>query len=321
MSPAETGTTPRLPGSAMAAVGPNQQALRRTRHQRLRLALALLLSTLFHALLLSLTLFGDEFGLPGLAFPWQVRRIEVPNLQVVLAPAPVIRPEPASPPEPPPLPQPLPEASNEQPAATGELVVIFKVPEITPEPAPAPPAPATESRSAPTAKATSRPADATRKELVQASPVELPPPKPFPAVIALEQSQKTDFVVPAAPPEPPPVQSTTSAHADGETQSEIEPPAPEPVVEKTTPTESVRQEAERQESARQAAAKEEATRAEAARREAEQRENARQAATWPSSRSTTRTTTTTTTRPTAATGSCSASTATTRNIPATWTRR
>ena len=99
----------------MAAVAPGQPAPRQTRRQRQRNGHSLLLTTQIHALLLSLNLFGDEFGLPGLAFPWQVRRIEVPNLQAVLAPAPVINSEPASPPEPAPLPapQPLPEPLNE----------------------------------------------------------------------------------------------------------------------------------------------------------------------------------------------------------------
>jgi len=62
---------------------------------RKRLCLSLLLSLLAHALLLSLTFSGQEFGLPGFGFPWQDRRIEVPDLHVVLAPAPLIDPKPA----------------------------------------------------------------------------------------------------------------------------------------------------------------------------------------------------------------------------------
>ncbi|MDE2614391.1 MAG: hypothetical protein KGL78_13180, partial [Burkholderiales bacterium] len=54
--------------------------------ERWRLAIALLVSLLIHALVLSLT-FGDEaLGLPGLALPWTERRGEAPDLQVVLAP-------------------------------------------------------------------------------------------------------------------------------------------------------------------------------------------------------------------------------------------
>ena len=54
-----------------------------------RLALALLLSLLTHTLLLSLTFGGQGRGLPGFGFPWQDRRIEAPELRVVLLPAPV----------------------------------------------------------------------------------------------------------------------------------------------------------------------------------------------------------------------------------------
>ena len=61
--------------------------------ERRRLPLALLLSLLIHALLLSLTFGGQSFGLPGFAFPWKERRMEVPDLRVVLVPAQVIAAE------------------------------------------------------------------------------------------------------------------------------------------------------------------------------------------------------------------------------------
>ena len=51
-----------------------------------RLAFALLLSLLFHTLLLSLTFGGQGLGLPGFGFPWRDRRIEVPDVRVVLVP-------------------------------------------------------------------------------------------------------------------------------------------------------------------------------------------------------------------------------------------
>ena len=54
--------------------------------ERRRMRIALLLSLLFHALLLGLTFGGQGVGLPGFGFPWQERRAEVPNLRVVLAP-------------------------------------------------------------------------------------------------------------------------------------------------------------------------------------------------------------------------------------------
>src|SRR5687767_1361032 len=61
--------------------------IQRTSREHRRLALTLLLSLLIHAMLMSLTFGGEEFGFPGLHFPWQDRRIEVPNLRAVLVPA------------------------------------------------------------------------------------------------------------------------------------------------------------------------------------------------------------------------------------------
>jgi hypothetical protein len=55
--------------------------------ERWRLTLALLLSLLIHMLLLGLTFGGEELGLPGFGFPWQERRIEVPDLRIRLVPA------------------------------------------------------------------------------------------------------------------------------------------------------------------------------------------------------------------------------------------
>jgi hypothetical protein len=50
--------------------------------------LALLLSLVIHALLLSIPLEGDVFGLPGLRMPWEERRLAATELNVRLAPAP-----------------------------------------------------------------------------------------------------------------------------------------------------------------------------------------------------------------------------------------
>ena len=55
------------------------------------MASSLLLSLLIHGLLLSLTFGGQGLGLPSLGFPWQERRVEVPELRLVLVPAPVTR--------------------------------------------------------------------------------------------------------------------------------------------------------------------------------------------------------------------------------------
>ncbi|CAN7230429.1 TonB C-terminal domain-containing protein [Massilia sp. LjRoot122] len=85
-----------------------------------RLRIAVLGSLLAHALLLSLSLGGDAFGLPGLRFPWEERRLAAHDLHVVLeaaapAPAPVPAEQPAPLVEPgiavrpAPLPRPVPE--------------------------------------------------------------------------------------------------------------------------------------------------------------------------------------------------------------------
>ena len=55
-----------------------------TRVERRRRTLALLLSLLIHALLLSLSFGGQGLGLPGFSFPWQARRAEAPDLRVLL---------------------------------------------------------------------------------------------------------------------------------------------------------------------------------------------------------------------------------------------
>ena len=72
-----------------------KRRIRRAGREHRSMALALLLSLGFHALLLSLTFGGDVLGLPGLAVPWLERRTEVPDLRVVLVPAPTRAAEPA----------------------------------------------------------------------------------------------------------------------------------------------------------------------------------------------------------------------------------
>src|ERR1700686_4754174 len=67
---------------------------RRMSLERRRLTYALLLSLLIHTLLLTL-IFGGQGWLPGFAFPWQDRRIEEPDLRVVVVPPQVTAAEPA----------------------------------------------------------------------------------------------------------------------------------------------------------------------------------------------------------------------------------
>ncbi|PZO12137.1 MAG: hypothetical protein DCF26_19600, partial [Burkholderiales bacterium] len=81
--------------------------------ERRRMRLALLGSLLFHALLLGLTFGGQGIGLPGFGFPWQDRRIEVPNLRILLSPAQGTATKPAA----------APVAEPLQPAASAQPVV------------------------------------------------------------------------------------------------------------------------------------------------------------------------------------------------------
>ena len=104
--------------------------------ERRRLSVALLLSLLAHALLLSLTFGGQGWGLPGLGFPWQERRGAVPDLRVVLMPAPVAAAESANTP----VEAPLPPASIEQAVA----IVPARTPTV---PAPDPAAEANASQT------------------------------------------------------------------------------------------------------------------------------------------------------------------------------
>ena len=83
--------------------------------ERRRLTYALLLSLLIHTLLLSLTFGGQGLWLPGFGFPWQDRRIEAPDLRVVVVPAQVTAAEPAVTP----VAEPLQQARVEQPVASG----------------------------------------------------------------------------------------------------------------------------------------------------------------------------------------------------------
>ena len=109
-------------GQALARSPPTDGRGQRRSHrmsaERRRLTFALLLSLLIHALLLSLTFGGEGLGLPGFGFPWRERRIEAPDLRVLLLPAQVTtaQPEGAS------VKEPLLQPSTKQPRP-GALVL------------------------------------------------------------------------------------------------------------------------------------------------------------------------------------------------------
>ena len=260
-----------------------QQPFRRARRVRRPMAPALLLSLLIHGLLLSLTFGGDTLGLPGLVAPWQDRRGEVPDLRVVLLPAPVASAEPALKPV----------------AAPSQQVTI--VPPVAGRPAPTKRVPAAlpprvaEVVDPPEAKPTA-PAAATQQPAAGAAPTQAPTPAkapdrvvsaqiPEPAGIDVEPIGEPASVVLAAPRSPTSVtaaapsasspQTVPTASGDPDAaarQTERE----EAARREEARAEAVRMEAERQEAARRAAAQQELQRQEAARVEAARQEAARQ---------------------------------------------
>ena len=271
--------------------------------ERRRLAFALLLSLLIHTLLLSLTFGGQGLGPPGFGFPWQERRIEVPDLHVVLMPAQVKAAEPARTA----VEEPLQQASIEQPVAGR--------PALTPSVSPVPTLGRTADAIAPEAKLAAKTepeADAATGAVPARAPLRsatsgdtAPTPIPEPAVIAMERSDEAALVVPPAPSVPKPVIAAAPGASSPDTvmpapreagdavQERINPGAREQAVERAeldrSEQEAQRQavqleaarlaiarlEAERQDAARQAAALQEAARQEAARQEAQRVETAR----------------------------------------------
>ena len=264
--------------------------------ERRRLAVALLFSLLMHTLLLGLTFGGQALGLPGFAFPWRERRIEAPDLRVVLMPAQVTAAEPMdtlvkAPPQPAPVAQTVsrgatPIPSVPAPALPG-LTAVTIAPTI-PATAPVEPAPLiTTSAVADKARLrTEVPGDAAST------------PIPAPRVIAVERSSEPAFVVPLPPPTPaievaPAVASTEAVMPAPRAAAEVTPKQAEPevrerVVEVAKPDPAAREveqqrlvdqlEKARNEAAQREAARQEAARVEAARLETQHQEVARLAA-------------------------------------------
>ena len=278
-----------------------------------RLTLALLLSLLLHALLLSLTLSGQGHWFPGFGLPWQDRRVEAPELRVAVVPVRITAAD-ASVAR---VAEPAEQAPIEKPAAGGR----GRTPSSPAVPIPWPTAVAILPQASPQA-GTTPPTDVpTGEALAQVPqradrPGDKPlPPIPAPAVIAVTPTDEASWAVRAAPPIPSPViaeEPTASSpgtvpaslpDAGDATRTRIDHPSTERSLELTkvdpvaqegqrvveqlnTPAqESVRQEnvrapnarleADRQEAARAEVAGVEAARVEAAQVEAAQVEAAR----------------------------------------------
>ena len=99
-----------------------------TSPERRRLSHALLLSLLIHTLLLNLVFDGRGTGPLGFRFPWQDRRIEAPDLRLVLVPAQVAGTESAVAP----AAEPLLQAWVEQQVAGGPALKPSVAPARTP---------------------------------------------------------------------------------------------------------------------------------------------------------------------------------------------
>ena len=242
---------------------------------RRRLSRALLLSLLIHALLLNVVFDGEGTSLLGFRFPWQDRRITVPELHLVLVPAQDADAESAVAP----VADPLLQASVGRRGSDG--------PALTPS-APATPTPRRTAAIAPEAQpraASQRRTDAAPRVAAAESPLRAdppadtsPPPAPRSDVIALAPSDEANRVAPAAPTTPAPDVAT----APGTTVPESAVPsvrdagdaAPAP-IDREARVESERQQSVRHAAAQQEAAQQEAARQEAARQEAARQESAR----------------------------------------------
>ena len=257
--------------------------------ERSRLTYALLLSLLIHALLMSLTFGGQGLWLPGFRFPWQDRRIEAPDLRVVVVPPQVTAAEPAVAP----IAEPPQQAGVGQPVASGPALT----PSVSRAPTPRRTAAAIVPKANPRAEANPKTDAAT-----DAAPAQMPlrgdrpgdtapPPTPAPAVIAVPRTDEATWVVPATPAMPTPVIAPAPSVSIPETampslrdagdaaRTRIDQEAGERAVElnKLDPSkqEGQRQAADLQETARQEAARQEAAQVEAAQVEAAKVEAAR----------------------------------------------
>ena len=113
-SAAQTPPSASRRASSRRVTGRARQPSRPASRESERLASALLLSVLAHSLLLNLTFGGQGLGRPGFGFPWGNRRIEVPDLRLVLFPTHTTAADPvkAS------VAEPLQQAAIEEPAAS-----------------------------------------------------------------------------------------------------------------------------------------------------------------------------------------------------------
>ena len=171
---------------------------------RRRLALALLFSGLVHALLLSLTFGGQTGGLPGLGWPWQDRRIEVPDLRIVLLPAPAEAVLPAATPA-----AELVQPNRLEPTVAGGLALPAAAPAVPTQGwSAADILPAAEPRAQPAPGPDTTRIAALARPPSPAQPLAQPPaeppapPDPVPALTPLTRPGGSTWAVPVVPAVP-----------------------------------------------------------------------------------------------------------------------
>jgi hypothetical protein len=266
--------------------GDGQRLNRLTQPERRSLAIALLVSLLIHLVLLSLTFGGLGPGLPGIGLPWQERRIEAPDLQVVIAPAPAAPEVPAAATGLAPAPQ-----ETEMPPAAVVLAPSIDAPTLEPQdvtvtvPETVPPVLAMPQEDS-TAIEPAPEAEPEPLQLASRWSGVATTPQAVPNLIALQRPAAPRWIAPAVPLAPTQAVAVARSASGAEAQRPAA-AASAPVVpaRSDTPPRDLaleRARLERQELQERAARRQvellEIARAEAARLEAERIEIARQAA-------------------------------------------
>lgn len=198
-------------GHVAEPYGPPPPLQTSTPEERKRLLVALVLSLLAHALLFTIEVDGT-LGWPGFDFPWQERRVEAPDLRVVLNP---VQPEVTTPPPRPVVaparpaapklarrPAPIdraPPPAKQASTAVSNTVVVPAVPEVRP--------------SSPRAADESPPPPS-----IDAPAPEGPAPTTERSIIAVDRPDDAVLFVPPTPLEPqstmPRREAATTQHAE-----------------------------------------------------------------------------------------------------------
>src|SRR5574337_310057 len=305
LSSPEIGPTEALrcdPGSVRGSRGDgrSRRSSELTGARRRQLALALLVSLSIHALLFSLTFGDQEFGLPGFDLPWHDRRLEAPDLHVVIVAARVAAAEPTRTP----VVSPPQGVTTAQPVA-GEATTtssLAPAPRLPPTPAAIEPERRDRTAADPAPQADIAAAAEPSSSIAGRTDAPVPAPAAGAGSMAIERSDEPASIAIPGPLVPTAVSSSApsasspqaTALASEDAGEAARPPIGSEGGEQggdhaevddlerearqraqrldEQRAEAARLEAQRQEAARQAAASEQTARQETARREAVQAE-------------------------------------------------